>query len=51
MDNDESGKINTPKIAERIGLKRTYIVKHDFKDMKDANDFLLNNPSQIEKLL
>ena len=31
MDNDEAGKINTPKIAQKIGLKRTYIVKHDFK--------------------
>lgn len=40
MDNDEAGLLNTQKIADKLGLKRTYIVKNTMKKMKDANDFL-----------
>ena len=47
MDNDEAGKLNTSKIAEKLGQNRTYIVKHNLPDMKDANDFLQKSPEQI----
>ena len=45
MDNDEAGSLNMGKIAEKLGLKRTYVVKHDLKGIKDANDLLKNNQS------
>ena len=51
MDNDEAGLINTSRIAEKLGLKRTCIVKHTVPKMKDANDFLKNNPALISELL
>ncbi len=51
MDNDEAGLLNTSKIAEKLGLKRTYIVKHTVAKMKDANDFLMKSPAMISELL
>ena len=51
MDNDEAGKLNTSKIAEKLGLKRTFIVKNTISNMKDANDFLLKSPSMINELV
>lgn len=47
MDNDEAGLLNTHKIAEKLGLTRTFIVKHTVAKMKDANDFLIKSPSLI----
>ncbi len=51
MDNDEAGILNTSKIAEKLGLKRTYIVKHTVPKMKDANDFLKYHPEMIKEIL
>lgn len=47
MDNDEAGNLNRAKIAEKIGLNRTYLVVHNIPNMKDANDFLLSKPAMI----
>lgn len=47
MDNDEAGMLNTSKIAEKLGLKRTYIIKNTISGMKDANDFLSKSSSMI----
>jgi hypothetical protein len=30
MDNDEAGILNTSKMVEKIGINRTYVVKHDY---------------------
>jgi twinkle protein len=51
MDNDEAGILNTSKIAEKLGLRRTYIVKHSIAKMKDANDFLMHSPGMIKDLI
>lgn len=51
MDNDEAGLLNTSKIAEKLGLKRTHIVKHTIAKLKDANDFLMKSPILISELL
>jgi len=51
MDNDSSGIINAPKIAEKIGLHRTYVVQNNNKELKDANDFLISKPEEIKKLI
>lgn len=48
MDNDEAGNLNKSKIAEKIGLSRTYVVNHNVPKMKDANDFLLHHPEMIK---
>lgn len=44
MDNDEAGKLGQDKISYKLGNSRTYILKHDCNDLKDANDFLKNAP-------
>lgn len=44
MDNDKAGEINAPKIASKIGIKRTFIVNNTEKKLKDANDILRNKP-------
>ncbi len=31
MDNDDAGKINVDKFAQKLGVTRTHIVKHNFK--------------------
>lgn len=51
MDNDDAGNLNRTKIAAKLGLNRTYIVTHNIPNMKDANDFLLSNPSMINQLI
>lgn len=51
MDNDEAGLLNTSKIADKLGLKRTHIVSNTVSGMKDANDFLLKAPSMISEFL
>lgn len=44
MDNDEAGQINIEKFAIKLGVSRTKIVTHEFKELKDANDFLQKKP-------
>jgi hypothetical protein len=44
MDNDSAGKLGAEKISYKLGSTRTYIVKHDIPNLKDANDFLKNCP-------
>lgn len=44
MDNDQAGKLGQDKISYKLGQSRTYIIKHDHKDLKDANDFLKHAP-------
>lgn len=44
MDNDEAGRLGADKISYKLGSKRTYIVKHEMKNLKDANDFLKSCP-------
>lgn len=51
MDNDEAGILNTSKIAVKLGLNRTHIVTHSFPKLKDANDFLKNDPARIIELI
>ena len=51
MDNDEAGVLNTQKIAEKLGLYRTFIVKNTTKEMKDANDFLRHDKAMISELI
>lgn len=38
IDNDEVGRNNTKKLAEKLGINRTYIVSTNGE--KDANDIL-----------
>lgn len=49
LDNDEAGRSNRRKLAEKLGLKRTYIVSTDGE--KDANDILRQDASRISKYL
>jgi twinkle protein len=51
MDNDEAGKVGEEKIAYKLGLDRTFLVKNSDSDYKDANDFLLNEPSRIKEMI
>lgn len=44
MDNDEAGLLNVNKIAEKLGISRTAVVRHSIPKMKDANDFLKGDP-------
>ena len=48
MDNDEAGKLGAEKISSKIGVKRVHIVKHNFGNLKDANDFLRECPEKIK---
>ena len=34
MDNDEAGRLGADKISYKLGSKRTYIVKHEMKNLK-----------------
>lgn len=38
LDNDDPGKVTTKELIRRLGAEKCYIV--DFKDVKDANDYL-----------
>jgi hypothetical protein len=40
MDNDTAGKLGAEKFSYKLGSTRTYVVKHDIQNLKDANDFL-----------
>jgi len=51
MDNDEAGQLNKGKIADKIGLNRTFLISHSIPKMKDANDFLKTNPLMIKELI
>ena len=51
MDNDEAGILNMAKIAQKLGLSRTHVIKHNIPNMKDANDFLLQTPDKINELI
>lgn len=51
MDNDKAGEINAPKIAHKMGIKRTFIVENHEKGLKDANDVLRKNPELMNELL
>lgn len=51
MDNDIAGTINVEKIAYKLGEKRTVIVKHNIKDIKDANDLLMKGMGNMIKEL
>jgi hypothetical protein len=42
MDNDAAGKLGAEKISYKLGSTRSYIVKHEIPNLKDANDFLKN---------
>lgn len=44
MDNDKVGTMNAPKIANKMGIKRTFIVENQDDKLKDANDVLRNKP-------
>lgn len=44
MDNDDAGKMNIDKFAQKLGITRTYLVVHNLKEFKDANDFLQKKP-------
>lgn len=44
MDNDDAGKINIEKFSQKLGISRTHIVSHSFREFKDANDFLQKKP-------
>lgn len=45
-DNDEPGQEAAQKLAERIGIHKCYNIT--FKDVKDANDFLLGGGTKAE---
>ncbi|KAL4479607.1 hypothetical protein ABPG72_004203 [Tetrahymena utriculariae] len=49
LDNDEVGRNNRQKIAEKLGVHRTYIV--NTLGEKDANDILRQDPSRILKYI
>ncbi|KAL4435105.1 hypothetical protein ABPG74_003598 [Tetrahymena malaccensis] len=49
LDNDEVGRNNRQKIAEKLGVHRTYIV--NTLGEKDANDILRQDPSRIIKYI
>lgn len=44
MDNDDAGKLNIEKFSQKLGISRTHIVSHSFREFKDANDFLQKKP-------
>ena len=44
MDSDEAGRRATEMLVGRLGANRTVVVKHDYAELKDANDFLLKRP-------
>ncbi|EGR33048.1 hypothetical protein IMG5_063030 [Ichthyophthirius multifiliis] len=46
MDNDQAGQNNYPKIAEKLGLNRSFIVLTKNGE-KDANDVLRKNPHKM----
>ncbi|EAR84473.1 toprim domain protein (macronuclear) [Tetrahymena thermophila SB210] len=49
LDNDEVGRNNRQKLAEKLGVHRTYIV--NTLGEKDANDILRQDPSRIIKYI
>lgn len=51
MDNDQAGQLNAPKLTQKLGIKRTFIVENHDKTLKDANDFLRKKPELMSKLL
>jgi len=51
MDNDEVGKMNAPKIASKLGVKRCFIVDNPNLQAKDANDVLRQDRTQMKTLL
>ena len=44
FDNDVAGHIAEDKISTKLGTSRTYVVRNDYPDLKDANDFLIHAP-------
>ena len=54
MDADAAGVQNAPKIAEKLGIHRTYIVNSKFMSVdgpKDANDALIEDPKSLIKYI
>lgn len=51
MDNDEAGRMGQDKIGHKLGSKRTFIIKHDKENLKDANDFLRKSPNSMKDLI
>lgn len=47
MDNDEAGRMNQEKIAYKLGVSRTHIVRKTLEDCKDANDVLLKDRNEV----
>ena len=53
LDEDEAGRINGDKIAQKVGVLRARIVRPAFEHPKndypkDANEALLENPQMIQ---
>lgn len=38
-------------MVEKLGVNRTAVVKHNIPKLKDANDFLMNDPDRISELI
>lgn len=51
MDNDEAGRVGEEKISHKLGINRTHIVKNTNSLLKDANDYLREQPEKIKYLI
>ena len=51
MDNDEAGLVGSEKISHKLGINRTYIVKSTHSTLKDANDYLREEPEKMKELI
>ena len=51
MDNDEAGRVGEEKISHKLGINRTHIVKNPNSHLKDANDYLREQPEKIKQLI
>lgn len=51
MDNDEAGVVGSEKISHKLGINRTYMVKNLHPTLKDANDYLREEPEKMKELI
>ncbi len=51
FDNDVAGHIAEDKISTKLGTSRTYVVRNDYPDLKDANDFLIHAPQKMKQII